>query len=284
MRRSLILILMFAALAVARPVGAQPRWLQLPSTPALPKAERSGLAPVNGIRLWYAEFGHGAPVILVHGGLANSDYWGLQVAALSAQYHVIVLDSRGHGRSTRTDVPIGYDLMSSDVLALMDFLHIRKAALVGWSDGAIIGLDIAIHHPDRLTRLFAFAANSDPSGVKDVSKSPVFNSYIERAANEYSRLSPTPTGFVAFRANIEHMWATEPHFTDDQLRHIEVPTWIVDADRDEAINRENTDHMAALIPGSGELILPEASHFAFLQDPVMFNDVLLHFLSSDGSR
>jgi pimeloyl-ACP methyl ester carboxylesterase len=284
MRRSLILLVVFAALAVARPACAQPRWMRLPPTPVLPKVETSGLAPVNGIRLWYAEFGHGAPVILVHGGLANSDYWGLQVAALSAYYHVIVLDSRGHGRSTRIDAPIGYDLMSSDVLALMDYLHIRKAALIGWSDGAIIGLDIAIHHPDRLTRLFAFAANSDPSGVKDVSKSPVFTSYIERAANEYSRLSPTPTGFDAFRANIEHMWATEPHFTDDQLRHIEVPTWIVDADRDEAINRENTDHMAAMIPGSGELILPGVSHFAFLQDPVMFNDALLHFLSGDGNR
>jgi pimeloyl-ACP methyl ester carboxylesterase len=80
------------------------------------------------------------------------------------------------------------------------------------------------------------------------------------------------------------MWATEPHFTDDQLRHIEVPTWIVDADRDEAINRENTDHMAAMIPGSGELILPGVSHFAFLQDPVMFNDALLQFLSSDADR
>jgi pimeloyl-ACP methyl ester carboxylesterase len=191
---------------------------------------------------------------------------------------VIVLDSRGHGRSTRTDTPIGYDLMSSDVLALMDYLHIRKAALIGWSDGAIIGLDIAIHHPDRLTRLFAFAANSDPSGVKDVSK--IFTAYIERAAREYARLSLTPAQFKAFLANIEHMWATEPHFTDHQLSHIRVPTWIVDGDHDEAIRRENTDHMAALIPGSGELILPGVSHFAFLQDPEMFNESLLHFLST----
>jgi hypothetical protein len=182
MRRFLIVLLMFAALAVARPAGAQPLWLRMPPTPVLPEPETSGIAPVNGIRLWYAEFGHGAPVILVHGGLANSEYWGLQVPVLAAHYHVIVLDSRGYGRSTRTDTPIGYDLMSSDVLGLMDYLHIRKAALIGWSDGAIIGLDIAIHYPDRLTRLFAFAANSNPAGVKDVSKSPVFAAYIQRAA------------------------------------------------------------------------------------------------------
>jgi len=278
-RTFFVVLLMLATLAVASFAGAQPNWLRLPPSPLLPKPETSGVAPINGIRLWYAEFGHGEPVILVHGGLANSDYWGLQVPVLAAHYHVIVLDSRGHGHSSRTDAPIGYDLMSSDVLALMDYLHIRRAALIGWSDGAIIGLDIAIHHPDRLTRLFAFAANSDPSGVKDVGKSPVFTAYEQRAANEYARLSPTPTQFKAFLANIDHMWASEPHFSDDQLNHITVPTWIVDGDHDEAIKRENTDHMAAMIPGSGELILPAVSHFAFIQDPAMFNESILHFLA-----
>jgi pimeloyl-ACP methyl ester carboxylesterase len=276
---SFLLFLIFAALAVTRPAGAEYPWLRLPPTPALPKPDASGILPINGVRVWYAEFGHGAPVILVHGGLANSDYWGLQVPVLAAHYHVIVLDSRGHGRSTRNDAPIGYDLMASDVLALMDYLHIHQAALIGWSDGAIIGLDIAINHPDRLTRLFAFAANSDPSGVKDVGKSPVFSAYIRRAEKEYALISPTPKQFNAFLANIEKMWATEPHFTDDQLRGIKVPTWIVDGDHDEAIKRENTDHIAAMVPGAGELILPAVSHFAFLQDPAMFNESLQHFLS-----
>jgi len=273
------LVVAFALLVVAGPAAAEHPWLRLPPTPELPKPVRGGTAPVNGIRLWYAVFGRGEPVILVHGGLANSDYWGLQVRALAPHYQVVVLDSRGHGRSTRTDAPITYDLMSSDVLALMDHLHIPKAALVGWSDGAIIGLDIAIHHPERLTKLFAFAANSDPSGVKDVSASPVFTAFTERASREYEKLSPTPRQFKAFLANITNMWATQPHFSADQLRGIKVPTWIVDGDHDEAIERENTDHMAALIPGAGELILPEVSHFAFLQDPIQFNQSLLHFLS-----
>ena len=152
------------AVCLAAPAMAQQYpWERLPPTPNLPKPERSGTASVNGIRLWYAVFGHGDPVVMVHGGLGNSDYWGLQVPVLAQRFQVIVLDSRGHGRSTRTDAPIGYDAMASDVLALMDTLHIQKAALVGWSDGAIIGLDIAIHHPERLTRLFAFAANVRPA-------------------------------------------------------------------------------------------------------------------------
>ncbi len=281
-RRFALALLMFAAIGVAAPAArAQYPWMRLPPTPALPRPERDGAAPVNGIRLWYAVFGHGSPVILLHGGLANANYWGWQVRALAPEHEVIVLDSRGHGRSTRTNAPITYDLMASDVIALMDYLHIRRAAIVGWSDGAIIGLDLAIQHRERLTGLFAFAANSDPSGVKDVNASPVFTAFIARASREYRQLSPTPTQFNAFLANIQKMWASEPHFTDAQLRGITTPTWIVDADHDEAIKRVNTDHMAALIPGSGELILPEVSHFAFIQNPVMFNQALLFFLAND---
>ena len=156
-RRAFLLLTLAVASAV-QSWAAYP-WMVLPPTPALPEAEHSGFAPVNGVRLWYAEFGQGPPVILLHGGLANSNYWGLQVRALAPTYHVIVLDSRGHGRSSRTAAPIGYHAMASDVLALMDYLHLAKAAIVGWSDGAIIGLDITIHHPERVARIYAFAAN-----------------------------------------------------------------------------------------------------------------------------
>jgi pimeloyl-ACP methyl ester carboxylesterase len=275
----LVFALLLASAGLKPAAAQQYPWERLPPTPSLPRPGQSGIASVNGIRLWYAVYGSGEPVILVHGGLANSDYWGLQIPVLARHWQVVVLDSRGHGRSTRTAAPIGYGAMASDVLALMDTLHIQKAALVGWSDGAIIGLDIAIHHPERLSRLFAFAANSDPSGVKDVDQSPVFRAYEERAAREYAKLSPTPAQFKAFLDNISRMWASEPHFTEAQLRGIRVPTWIVDADHDEAIKRENTDYMASLIPGAGELILPAVSHFAFLQDPALFNEALSQFLS-----
>jgi pimeloyl-ACP methyl ester carboxylesterase len=254
----------------------------LPSTPALPASTHSGYAPVNGIKIWYAMFGAGPPVILLHGGLANSNYWGNQVRALSAHYQVTVMDSRGHGRSTRNTQPYGYKLMASDVIGLMDYLNIRKAAIVGWSDGAILGLEIAIHDPERLTKLFAFAANSDPSGVQDIAKSPVFTAYIARAATEYRRLSPTPDQYQSFLHEISKMWETEPHITAEQLHGIKVPTWIVDGDHDEAIKRENTEFMATAIPNSGLLLQPEVSHFSFLQDPMQFNNDVLHFLQHAG--
>jgi pimeloyl-ACP methyl ester carboxylesterase len=278
MRRLASLFCVLTVLSIVTTASAEPEWLTLPPTPMLPKAERSGYAPVNRIQIWYAVFGRGEPVILLHGGLANSNYWGDQVPALAKHYRVIVMDSRGHGRSARDEQAFSYDLMASDVIGLMDYLKIRKAAIVGWSDGAILGLDIAIRHPERLTKLFAFAANSDPSGVKDVTQSAVFNAYIARAEKEYEKLSPTPDQYKSFLNQISKMWATQPHFTAEQLRGIKVPTWIVDADHDEAIKRENTLFMADQIPDAGLLLQPAVSHFSFLQDPEQFSGDVLHFL------
>ena len=279
MRRFASVFLSLVLIGFAAGAQADPQWLTLPPTPSLPAPLNSGYAPVNGIKIWYAAFGRGTPVILLHGGLANANYWGNLVPALAPHYRVVVMDSRGHGRSSRDTRPYGYDLMASDVLALMDFLKIDKAGVVGWSDGAIIGLDIAIHHPERLAKLFAFAANSDPSGVKDVNQSPVFTGFIARAKTEYQKLSPTPTEYDSFLAQITKMWETQPNWTADDLAGIKVPTWIVDADHDEAIKRDNTLFMADHIPDSGLLIEPDVSHFAFLQDPAQFNADVLHFLA-----
>jgi pimeloyl-ACP methyl ester carboxylesterase len=277
MRRFAFVFALFL-LAFTAAARAEPQWLTLPPTPTLPAHGKSGYAPVNGIKIWYATFGHGAPVILLHGGLANSNYWGKLVPTLARHYRVIVMDSRGHGRSSRDAQPYGYDLMASDVTALMDYLKMKKAALVGWSDGAIIGLDIAMHHPERLTKLFAFAANSDPSAVKDVEHDPVFSAFIARARKEYEKLSPTPTEYDAFLAQITKMWETQPNWTAADLAGIKVPTWIVDADHDEAIKRDNTLFMADNIPDSGLLIQPDVSHFSFIQDPAQFGGDVKHFL------
>jgi pimeloyl-ACP methyl ester carboxylesterase len=169
--------------------------------------------------------------------------------------------------------------MADDVVALMDTLGVRKADIVGWSDGGIIGLDLALRHKERVGKIFAFAANSLTSGVKDgVEKNPTFAAYIERAGREYEAHSATPKAYDDFVMQISKMWSEQPNWTDGQLQSIEAPVWIVDGDHDEAIRREHTEYLAATIPHAGLLILPNASHFAFLQDPDMFNRVLIRFL------
>ena len=273
-------ILFALAMLTATPALAAQTWLTLPPTPTLPKADASGYAPVNGVRIWYAVFGAGKPVLFVHGGLANSNYWGNQVRALvAAHYKVIVMDSRGHGRSTRDTRPYGYDLMADDVVSLLDFLKIPKVALIGWSDGAIIGLDIAMRHPERLTKLFAFAANYDPSGV-DNRPSAVVDRYIARAGKEYAALSTTPTQYKSFVAQITHMWDSQPHWKKADFAKIKVHTWIVDADHDEMVRHDQPRTMADWIADSGLLIEPEVSHFAFLQNPDQFDADILRFLKS----
>jgi pimeloyl-ACP methyl ester carboxylesterase len=270
-----------ATLPLASRAQAQkPRWLTLPSTPSLPKTEHSGYAAVNGIKVWYAAFGEGEPVVFLHGGLANANYWGLQIPAVAQHYRTIVMESRGHGRSSRDDRPYGYDLMADDVVALLDFLKIERAAIVGWSDGGILGLDLAIRHPSRVSKVFAFAANTDPSGVIDgTEKNPTFAAYIARAGQEYAKLSATPNGYNAFVDAISKMWATQPNWTAQQLGAIKTPVLVVDGDHDEAIKRSHTEQIAVQVPGAGLLILPNTSHFAFLQDPDQFTWHILHFLA-----
>ncbi|MBV9878151.1 MAG: alpha/beta fold hydrolase [Verrucomicrobia bacterium] len=275
MIRYLLPILVFSTASA----NANERWQVLPPTPAPIRAERSGYAKANEINIYYAVYGHGSPVTLLHGGLANADYWGNQIKALAPYHTVIVMDSRGHGRSTRNSQPYGYDLMADDVVALMDFLKVPKTDIVGWSDGGILGLDLAIRHQDRVGRIFAFGANTMTSGVKDdVEKNPIVAAFIERARREYEVYSATPKEYEAFVARIDKMWATEPSWTDAQLKSITSPVLVVDGDHDEAIKREHTEYIAATIPGAGLLILPNVSHFAFLQDPELFNYAILHFL------
>src|SRR5882724_8417927 len=147
---------------------AKPRWPELPMPPAMPEAGDHGTVEVGGAHIYYARYGktEGDTVILLHGGLGNSDHWSNQVLALSDKFRVFVIDSRGQGRSTRTKAAVTYDIMAGDVLAVMDHLKLDKASLVGWSDGGEIAMKIAIVHPERVAKLFVFGVNYDSNGSK----------------------------------------------------------------------------------------------------------------------
>ncbi|MBB4065858.1 alpha/beta fold hydrolase [Gellertiella hungarica] len=254
---------------------ADDRWKTLPDIPPMPKADRSGYADVNGIRMFYATYGKGDPVLLIHGGLGFSDVWAHQVEDLAKDHLVVVADSRGHGRSTRTTEPFGYDLMTSDYVALIDHLKLGKVTLVGWSDGGIIGIDMAMKNPDHLTRVIAHAANVTVDGVKaDVMENKTFSDYINRAGEYYKTLSPTPNEYDAFVNQISAMWMSQPAWTPDMLGKITVPVTIVIGDHDEAVKQDHTEQMAKDIPGAKLVILKDASHFAMLQDPAGYNAMI----------
>jgi pimeloyl-ACP methyl ester carboxylesterase len=278
-RRALLALLLITIL----PAYSKEQWQILPPTPSLPADTVGHRVMINGALLWYAEWGTrnpGVPVLLLHGGSLNSNYFGLLIPELTKHgYRVIAMDSRGQGRSARTQGPITYHMMANDVIQLLDLMHIRQVSLVGWSDGGIIGLDLAINHPGRLHRLFAYGANTDVSGVyENADKAPTVIAFEARAKQEYRELSPTPDDWDSFLAVMGHMWSTEPDFTAAQLRSIRVPTTIADGEYEEIIKPRHTRHIAAAIPNSRLIILPDVSHFAILQDPAEFNATVLNFL------
>jgi len=260
---------------------AAEQWLTVPDPAPLPPADEDGAAPVNDIRMHYQVWNRDGPdpVILLHGGLGNTTNWGNQVPALMEKHRVIAVDSRGRGKSTRSDQPFGYHLMASDVIALMDQLGIDKASIVGWSDGGIIGLDIAMNWPDRLNKLFAYGANYNLSGIDpSVETNPVFGEAIGKAAAQYAQLSPTPDQWEEFLGAVMAMWSTQPDFKPEELATITAPTVIADGEYEEAIRPEHTAELARLIPGAQLVIIPKVSHMGLWQDPAAFNQAMTSFL------
>ncbi|MGE5373594.1 MAG: alpha/beta fold hydrolase [Bacteroidota bacterium] len=248
---------------------------------SLPDASKKGHVEHEGARIWYAAFGAGSPVLLLHGGLGNSSNWGYQVPALLENgYRAILIDSRGHGRSTRDERPYSYELMASDVLAVMDTLHIEKAGLVGWSDGACTALVLADKNPARAAGVFFFACNMDPSGTKEIEFTPTLQRCFSRHVQDYKQLSSTPDQFDQFSEAVGLMQRTQPNYTADDLARIQVPVAIVQSEHDEFIKREHAEYLARSIPNAEFVYLPGVSHFAPLQRPGLFNEAMLAFLGN----
>jgi len=281
-------VAILSLLALAGTAAANQPVPPFPAPPVLPHAAHSGYVAVDGVRLWYAEFGKGPPVVLIEGGLDTTDDWGYLAPEIAAHgYRAIVFDSRCQGRSTCVPAQLAYRLMARDTVALMSALHVARAAVVGYSDGGIIGLEMAVHFPRRVVSLFSYGANSNPGafelGRLTAAEKQVDDESLAWSERVYRQSSPTPNDFPAVAARIERMWKTQPHLTAAQLGTVRVPVWIVDGDRD-MIERSDSDFMARAIPGGSELILPFATHYALWEYPKFFDAAVLRFLASTDTR
>ena len=250
-------------------------------TPPLPEAAGHGRVEHDGARIWYASFGSGAPVVLLHGGLGHSDNWSYQVPVLTANgYRVITIDTRGHGRSTRDDRPFSYELLASDVLAVLDALGVRAASYVGWSDGAVVALILAMRAPTRVSGVVFFACAMDPSGLKSFDQpTPIVSRVFHRHAEDYRLLSATPDRFEQFTEAVQEMMTTEPNYSADELRGITTRVFVLRSYDDEFIKPEYADYLARTIPDARLVELHGTSHFAPLQRPRQFNETLLACLA-----
>ena len=237
----------------------------------LPPGGISAYVDNDGAQIWHASFGSGSAVILLHGGMGH------------AGHQVVVVDSRGHGHSSRDERPYSYELMATDVFAVMDALGLKRAAIVGWSDGAVIGLIMADKAPERVRGLFYFACNVDPSGTYPFTPTPVIDRCFGRHVKDYARLSATPDAFSEFADAVGLMQRTQPNYTAEDLEGIRVPVTVAQSEHDEFIRPEHAAYLARTIPGAELVQLPGVSHFAPLQRPEVFNREVLRFLGRVGA-
>lgn len=281
--KRLLLVFFTVLIASTWAIGqaTTPPWKTIRDAPPMPHPDENDLASVNDIKMYYAVFNKDGkdPVILLHGAFVSSDEWGFEVPLLCKNHKVIVLDSRGHGRSTMSTQPFSYSLMASDVLQLMDHLKVQKASIVGWSDGGIIGLVMAIKYPERVNKLFTFGSNYNLSGYKsEPVDSALASRFMEKVKANYRRLSPTPDSLAVLRQALGRMYSTEPDLKPEDIKTIKAPTVIAAGQYEQFIKREHFEDLARLIPNAKLVILPNVSHGGPLQDPPGFHRAVADLL------
>lgn len=231
-------------------------------------------AAVNGLNMYYEEHGNGAPLLLLHGGSGSiPERW---IPFFSPRFRVIAMEQMGHGRTADLrDRPFHYHDMAEDTVELMRHLEIESACVVGYSDGGIIGLDIAIHHPERVTKLAITGANTRTDGytAENQELMRTFNPRELPMSEAYGRLSPDGADhWPVFIGRLHQMWAAEPAFTRGEMQSIKAPTLIVVGDED-IVTPEHAVEMFRTISGAQLCVVPHAGH------GVMPKETILTFLS-----
>jgi pimeloyl-ACP methyl ester carboxylesterase len=247
--------------------------------PPLPEADSQGFVPIKGAKIWFAAYASGPAVILLHGGMGQSGQWAYLVPELiGAGFRVVLLDSRGQGRSSWGGEPFSYRQMAQDTLAVMDRLGVEEAAIVGWSDGADTALAMAELVPERVRRIYFFACNVDGSGTKPFVFTQVIGRFLEQQKRDYRALSPTPDDFDRVFEAVGLMQRTQPDYSAEDLRQFDVPVHVVLGEGDEFITEAHLRFLAETLPRAQFELLPGVSHFAPVQRPKVFNASVLRFL------
>lgn len=234
----------------------------------------------GGVHTWYDEHGTGSPLILLHGGFSDASVFGANTPALAARFRVVTPERRGHGHTPDVAGPISYDLMADDTAAFLDALGIRRAHLVGHSDGANVALLVALARPDLVDRLVLISGNFRYDGLVtglDLGDLAA-NTYL---ADAYAQVSPDGRDhFPVVAAKIEHMAATEPTLTTADLGRVRARTLVMAGD-DDAIAPAHTEALYRGIPGSELAVIPGTSHALIIEKPALCNEIILDFLTGD---
>ncbi|MDQ1380757.1 MAG: hypothetical protein QOJ71_1476 [Actinomycetota bacterium] len=223
-----------------------------------------------------------ATVLLLHGGLSNSDMMlDAMGAPLSNTYRVTAFDRRGHGRTADTEAPFHYAAMADETIAFLEQLG-GPAHLIGWSDGGNVGLLVAMRRPDLVGRLVMIGSNYHHDGLLPMhvdDDSPVLAMML---ANYSERAPDGADHFGEVVAKTFTMFATEPELTVDHLRAVSVPALVLVGD-DDAIALSHTCSLYESIPGAQLAVVPGASHALPLEQPDETVRIISRFLAGDAT-
>jgi pimeloyl-ACP methyl ester carboxylesterase len=233
---------------------------------------------VNGLDMYYVVLGDGPPLLLLHGGASSiPEQW---IPFFAPHFLVVAPEQMGHGRTADlVERPFHYHDMAEDTVELMRRLGHESTVVVGYSDGGIIGLDIAIHHPELVTKLVVTGANARVDGYTTENQQSMadFDPAAEPVPDAYTHLSPDGAEhWPTLLERLRPMWSAEPAFTDLDLRGIQAPTLLIVGDRD-IVTPEHAVEMFRAIPAAQLCVVPNAGH------GVMPHETILGFLQDDGA-
>jgi len=221
--------------------------------------------------LHYTRQGGGPPLLLLHGNGEDSGYFVNQVDAFSMHYTVYAIDTRGHGKSPRGEAPFTLAQFAQDLLEFMNDERIRRANILGFSDGANIALTFALAHPERVDRLILNGANLSPSGVKPGVQIPIVLGWC--AASLFGKLSHK----AKQHAEILGLMVKEPHISPEALKGLNIPTLVIVGTRD-MIRDGHTLLIASSLP-QGRMEMIVGDHFIAAKNPDEFNQAVAAFLA-----
>ncbi|HEV2354414.1 MAG TPA: alpha/beta hydrolase, partial [Puia sp.] len=208
----------------------------------------------RGIRLYYESYGRGEPLLLFHGNGGSIGNFKNQIPFFSKYYHVIAIDSRDHGKSTDPGDSLSFEMIVDDFNALIDSLHLGPCYVVGWSDGGIDALLLAIRHPDKVKKMAFTGANLWPDTTALV---PFILTDLLEQHEALMKKPRTPQ--INARLKIVDLDLYQPHITLGQLHGIRCPTLVIGGDHD-AIPTQHTVLIADNIPLSDCWIVPNSGH------------------------
>ncbi|MBP2616773.1 alpha/beta fold hydrolase [Chryseobacterium jejuense] len=220
--------------------------------------------------MYYEVYGEGEPLVLLHGNSGSIKDYYQQIPVLSKQYKVIVVDTRGQGKSKDTSKrDFTYKLFADDVKALADELKLDKINIAGWSDGGNTGLEFALKYPERLNKLITIGANTFPEGVEE--------KLIERFTNQMKQLNDMAPEETFGERRLLKIMLTQPNISKDDLNKIKSPVLVIAGDRD-VIKPDHTEFISKQIPNAKKKIYKDTTHMVPFEKPDQLNADILNFL------